>query len=179
MYMGGLGFRDIELFNLRVQRYRTVQFGSTSTSGLEDSTQEPESLSARVLKSVYFPYDSFLDATVGSSPSRVWRAIMDGKDVLTQGIIRRIGSGATTNIWNRNWLPRKGIMKPLCCTSDHPPARVSELIDHTTGTWRRDQLEEHFILSHPDLRANPSARIHVRQDQVTHMHRLSEYQNTV
>jgi hypothetical protein len=159
MYMGGLGFRDIELFNLRVQRYRTVQFGSTSTSGLEDSTQEP--------------------ATVGSSPPRVWRAIVDGKDVLTQGIIRRIGSGATTNIWNRNWLPRKGIMKPLCCTSDHPPARVSELIDHTTGTWRRDQLEEHFILSHPDLRANPSARIHVRQDQVTHMHRLSEYQNTV
>jgi hypothetical protein len=36
-------------------------------------------------------------------------------------------------------------MKPLCCTSDHPPARVSELIDHTAGTWRRDQLEEHFI----------------------------------
>jgi hypothetical protein len=36
-------------------------------------------------------------------------------------------------------------MKPLCCSSDHPPARVSKLIDHTTGTWRRDQLEEHFI----------------------------------
>jgi hypothetical protein len=34
-------------------------------------------------------------------------------------------------------------------------------------------------LSHPDLRANPNARIHVRQDQVTHMHRLSEYQNIV
>jgi hypothetical protein len=25
-------------------------------------------------------------------------------------------------------------------------------------------------VSHPDLRANPNARIHVRQDQVTHMH---------
>jgi hypothetical protein len=35
------------------------------------------------------------------------------------------------------------------------------------------------VVSHPDLRANPNARIHVRQDQVTHMHRLSEYQNTV
>jgi hypothetical protein len=34
-------------------------------------------------------------------------------------------------------------------------------------------------LSHPDLRENLNARIHVRQDQVTHMHRLSEYQNTV
>jgi hypothetical protein len=38
---------------------------------------------------------------------------------------------------------------------------------------------EELILSHPDLRANPNARIHVRQDQVIHMHRLSEYQNTV
>jgi hypothetical protein len=35
------------------------------------------------------------------------------------------------------------------------------------------------FMSHPDLRANPNARIHVRQDQVTHMHRLSEYLNTV
>jgi hypothetical protein len=30
-------------------------------------------------------------------------------------------------------------------------------------------------VSHPDLRANPNARIHVHQDQVTHMHRRSEY----
>jgi hypothetical protein len=28
-------------------------------------------------------------------------------------------------------------------------------------------------LSHPDLRAIPNARIHVSQDQVTHMHHLS------
>jgi hypothetical protein len=35
------------------------------------------------------------------------------------------------------------------------------------------------VLSHPDLRTNPNARIHVRQDQITHMHRRSEYQNTV
>jgi hypothetical protein len=34
-------------------------------------------------------------------------------------------------------------------------------------------------VSHPDLRTNPNARIHVRQDQVTHMHRRSEYQTTV
>jgi hypothetical protein len=34
-------------------------------------------------------------------------------------------------------------------------------------------------MSHLDLRANPNVGIHVRHDQVTHMHRLSEYQNTV
>lgn len=89
-YMGGLGFRDIELFNLALlarQAWRILQ--------------EPESLSACVHKSVYFHDGSFLDATVGSSPSRVWRAIVDGKEMLTQGIIRRIESGVTTNIWNQ------------------------------------------------------------------------------
>jgi hypothetical protein len=45
----------------------------------------------------------------------------------------------------------------------------------------RPSLKTRFdtTLSHPDLRANSNARIHVRQDQVTHMLRLSEYQNTV
>jgi hypothetical protein len=41
--------------------------------------------------------------------------------------------------------------------------------DLAKRNWKGD-------MSHPDLRANPDARIHVRQDQVTHMHRLSEYQ---
>jgi hypothetical protein len=35
------------------------------------------------------------------------------------------------------------------------------------------------VTSHLDLKANPNARIHVRQDKVTHMHRLSVYKNTV
>jgi hypothetical protein len=47
--------------------------------------------------------------------------------------------------------------------------RLTSYSQHGSGT----------TLSHPDLRANPNARIHVRQDQVTHMHRLSEYQNTM
>ena len=40
---------------------------------------EPETLSARVLKAVYFPEKHFLEAEVGSSPSWIWRAIMEGK----------------------------------------------------------------------------------------------------
>ena len=70
-YMGGLGFRDIELFNLALlarQAWRILQ--------------EPVTLSARVLKAVYFPNADFLDAELGPSPSRVWRAIIDGKGVL-------------------------------------------------------------------------------------------------
>jgi len=84
---GGLGFRDIELFNLALLARQAWQI-----------LNESASLSARVLKAVYYPDRDFLDAEVGSSPSRVWRAIVEGKEVLTQGLIRRIGTGEKTNI---------------------------------------------------------------------------------
>jgi hypothetical protein len=62
--------------------------------------------------------------------------------------------------------------------------------DALTKMWRRairgglikgllSDFREGGVVSHPDLRTNPNARIHVRQDQVTHMHRRSEYQNTM
>lgn len=70
---------------------------------------------ARILKAVYFPNGNFVDATIGASPSRVWRAIVDGKEVLQQGLIRGIGNGESTDIWSMNWLPRAGLMRPICC----------------------------------------------------------------
>jgi len=52
--MGGLGFRDFELFNLALlarQAWRILQ--------------EPTTLSARVLKAVYFPEKDFFQRILG------------------------------------------------------------------------------------------------------------------
>lgn len=90
-FMGGMGFRDIKLFNLALlarQAWRPMQ--------------DPESLSARVLKARYYPTCGLLDATLPSNPSQVWRSIMEGRDVLSLGVIKRIGSGLDTNIWQEN-----------------------------------------------------------------------------
>jgi hypothetical protein len=62
--MGGLGFRDIELFNLALlarQGWRMMM--------------NPDSLSAKVLKAVYFPCTTLLNANLGPAPSQIWRAI--------------------------------------------------------------------------------------------------------
>ena len=133
-YMGGMGFRDIEIFNLALlarQAWRILQ--------------DPDSLSARVLKAVYFPSNLFLEADLGPSPSRVWRAIVDGKEVLKQGLIRRIGTGEDTEVWHSNWLPRDGQLRPICCISDTPPGKVSELINPLTFTWDLQAVDTHFL----------------------------------
>jgi hypothetical protein len=60
--------------------------------------KNPEDLSLRILKAVYYPNTELLEATLGSSPSQVWRALTEGRDVLKQGIIRRIGTGRRTTL---------------------------------------------------------------------------------
>nr|XP_020198524.1 uncharacterized protein LOC109784346 [Aegilops tauschii subsp. strangulata] len=59
-----------------------------------------------ILKAVYFPNGTILTAELGSRPSQVWRAVLGGRDVLCQGIIRRMGDGSATRIWADNWIPR-------------------------------------------------------------------------
>ena len=100
---GGVwGFRDLEIFNLPLlakQAWRMLI--------------RPESLCFQVLKSVYFPCSDILNVSVGSNPSKTWRAICDGIEVMNQGLIKWIGDGKTTQIWGCNWIPRTGMFRPL------------------------------------------------------------------
>jgi hypothetical protein len=70
---GGLGFRDLELFNLALlakQGWRILQ--------------NPDSLVARVFKEKYFPSESFMQATLGNSPSYAWRSIFNARRFLKE-----------------------------------------------------------------------------------------------
>jgi hypothetical protein len=143
-YMGVLWFRDIEHFNLALlamQAWRIIH--------------EPSSLCARILKAVYFPNGEFLKADVGASPSRIWRAIIDERDMLKQGLTKRIGTGEETYIWNTNWLPRDGLLRPIACLSnDGQPQLVRELIDPCTATWDMEKIQWAFLPMDADIIRN-------------------------
>lgn len=107
--------------------------------------QNPETLSARILKAVYYPDCSILDASLGTHPSQIWRSIIDGRDILAQGIIKRIGKGDTTRIWSENWLPGSEFMKPITSLVALPPVLVSELISPATASWNQELVNSVFI----------------------------------
>jgi hypothetical protein len=61
---GGLGFRDLIIFNKALfakQCWRLLQ--------------QPNTLMARIFKAKYFPHSSFMESSLGSRPSFAWRNI--------------------------------------------------------------------------------------------------------
>jgi hypothetical protein len=103
-FLGGLGFRNLELFNLALLARQSWRI-----------PQEPNSVDARILKAVNFPSSSFLDAALGSHPYQIWRVILDRRGILEQGLIKRIEDVHSTSIRLENWLPSDILTYDLCC----------------------------------------------------------------
>ena len=116
--MGGLGFRVLEFFNLSHLVRQSLRI-----------IQDHSSLSARILKAFYFANSSLLEALLGSHPSQIWRSIVEGRGVLVQGLIRRIGDGWTTEIRGHTWHPREGTMRPIIAAPTSNLFWVSDLIE--------------------------------------------------
>ena len=132
--MGGLGFKDFELFNLAMlarQAWRLLQ--------------HPESLCARLLKSIYYPQSSILNATLGSHPSQIWRAIVEGWDILNHGLIRRIGDGAHTRILEDPWIPSNPGWKPIVRMPNSGVTLVRELLRQANGIWDEALINNIFL----------------------------------
>jgi len=92
--LGGMGFRDMELFNqalLAKQCWRLLTV--------------PDSLCARVLKNRYFPNSSFWEASCTRNASYTWRSLNFGKKLLMNGIVWRVGNGKTIPLSGVNWIP--------------------------------------------------------------------------
>jgi hypothetical protein len=132
--MGGMGFRDIQLFNqsmLAKQGWRLLT--------------KPNSLCAKVLKGKYYPNSDFMSARRKRNSSHTWRAILHGREALDKGLIKRVGDGSTIRVFEDPWIPDNLNGRPLAKPSGAKAILVEELIDDNQMTWSEEKLEENFI----------------------------------
>ena len=132
---GGMGFRDLSLFNqamLAKQGWRLL----TNT----------HSLIHRVLKAKYFPQSSFMDAGIPRHSSYTWRSIANSRHVLEDGLRWRIGDGSMVKIWQDKWLPIPTTYKVVSPCSILPhDARVEALIHPHCPSWNHQLIDEIFL----------------------------------
>jgi hypothetical protein len=131
---GGLGFRDLKLFNQSIlarQAWRLLKY--------------PDSLCVGVLKVKYYPNGDLIDTTFTSVISPTWRAITQVLDLLKKGLIWRVGNGDKIHIWRHNWIPRQ---TGLQVTGKRRPSRrkrVGQLLNESRTQWDWNHLDHFFL----------------------------------
>ncbi|KAL0698003.1 hypothetical protein Bca4012_054125 [Brassica carinata] len=129
--LGGLGIRDLQMFNqalLAKLSWRIVT--------------EPSCLLARVLLGKYCHGKHFLDVATPQACSHGWRGILHGRDLLTENLGKAVGNGQTIRLWKDSWISLEKIQKPM------GPRREAEL-DLTVADlltddlkWNKTRIEE-------------------------------------
>lgn len=91
---GGIGFRDFRALNealLAKQGWRLLM--------------NPQSYWAKMVKGLYFPNSSFLNAKRGSRASWAWLSILHGRDLLVKGLRWQVQDGKKIDLWEDRWIP--------------------------------------------------------------------------
>ncbi|KAE8687139.1 hypothetical protein F3Y22_tig00111022pilonHSYRG00109 [Hibiscus syriacus] len=89
---GGMGFRDLRLFNVALLGNQIWRF-----------IQDEQSLAFKVLKAKYFPSSSFFKAKLGANFSYAWASLMKAKEELKDGFFWRVGINSEAHMFDDNW----------------------------------------------------------------------------
>ena len=105
--------------------------------------QRPNDLWVRVLKSVHFPKQAFLDAEIGYKASWCWSSILHGRDILKIDLRWDIGDGTAIRIWGDPWVPGD-VFPARPRTTDVPIIAVGRVCDLIVdGEWYLSPINQH------------------------------------
>lgn len=131
-----MGFKEIENFNealLAKQVWRLLN--------------NQDSLCYKVFKARFFSDCSILEAQEQKGGYYAWKNIMSAREVVKQGLIWRIGDRATMSIKEEKWFSDPCYRKvSSLLPSILPKAKVSILVDHNLGTWKKEDIKQLFLL---------------------------------
>lgn len=153
---GGMGFRDLHLFNQALLENQVWKI-----------LRRPQSLLYRILKGRYFRDGTIFSATRGTQPSYGWNSLRFGRDLLQRRIQVLIGDGKTTSIGTGPWLPTNPPRAPRLLPTSEPLLKVENLIDTMSHQWNEDQIarlihpEDHHLISQIYLPLKPKPDSHI------------------
>ncbi|GJN05323.1 hypothetical protein PR202_ga22942 [Eleusine coracana subsp. coracana] len=124
---GGMGFRDLQSFNLAMLSKQVWRLLCESTS-----------LCARILRAKYYPDGRLLNAKPKSGSSFTWQSILAGLDTFKKEYIWRVGDGTQINIWEDQWIPGSNNLKVQTPRGNIVVTTIDELINPIDGTWDED-----------------------------------------
>ncbi|XP_057249396.1 uncharacterized protein LOC130590838 [Beta vulgaris subsp. vulgaris] len=130
--LGGLGFKDLEVFNdalLGRQAWRIMKGDNT--------------LLGKVMKAKYYHQSTFLEASLGYSPSFAWKGIWGAKALVKEGMIWRVGNGEMINVWRDPWIADEDgrfISSPMVDNV----RQVKDLMMAGSSTWNIDLITRVF-----------------------------------
>ncbi|XP_050207725.1 uncharacterized protein LOC126657132 [Mercurialis annua] len=135
--IGGLGFKDLQVFNqalLAKQVWRILQ--------------NPHSLLFQVYRAKYFPTGTFLNAHIGTRPSWGWRSSQFGALLLKEGIRWQCNNGSSIQCLLDPWLPSAYPFLPRLNPGINPnivPPLVSGLFYPHTRVWNSSFILHLFV----------------------------------
>ncbi|XP_059650064.1 uncharacterized protein LOC132295802 [Cornus florida] len=146
--VGGLGFKNMEAFNLALLAKMAwrMEVGD-------------DSLLYKLFKKKYFSKCSFFYSSVVPRSSWVWRSLQATKAVLRRGMIWRIGDGSCIDCWKDNWIPDRSNLVVTTQKTGAPFSSVADLINAFSHSWNADLISRFF--NHRDRR--PILQILLRQ----------------
>ncbi|XP_060972316.1 uncharacterized protein LOC133038243 [Cannabis sativa] len=128
---GGMGFRSFIQFNQALLAKQASQL-----------IDNPTSLLATLLKSKYFPNNSFLEASMGHSPSLTWQGIRWGRELLVHGLRWKIGEGRSIRSGFDPWIPGHTTFLPM--TYSGPSNGVVANLITDERQWNTPLLQQYF-----------------------------------
>lgn len=79
----------------------------------------------------------------GYKPSFIWKSLIEGRNLVKQGLRCLISDGNEINIFTDPWLNTHPPRSPQPIDDDEPPvAKVSELFHAGIKIWNRDLIEQ-------------------------------------
>lgn len=124
---GGVGFWELHYFNL-------AMLGKQLWGLMRD----PNTLSARILHSNYFPRGDILNVGFDFKPSYLWRRLLSARDLVEKGRAWIVGNGKSISISNERRIGMDRLSTPGSAISEEwMDKKVESIIEVDTGLWNQ------------------------------------------